>query len=383
MAQHNKKYTRAGEALQGAKRLVLKVGSALLMQGTAGAMDKDWMKKLTGDIALAQQSGKEIILVSSGAIALGRGTLGLPDGNLALEQSQAAAATGQIALAHAWQDLFKKHGLKVAQVLLTLEDTEQRCRYLNARSTLNTLLELGAIPIINENDTVATQEIRYGDNDRLAARVASMVSADGLLLFSDVDGLYTSRDSVGQDDAHIPVIKTINDDITAMAGESAHQYSRGGMITKLEAARIATGAGAFMVLANGHGDKLLTALQTGTIRCSLFTSEATPRAARKSWIAGSLKNDSQLHIDEGAVTALQDGKSLLPIGVTKVKGAFDRGDCVAIIGPDGHEVARGLVEHDNAITANFQGKQTAEIQSEQSYNGRSALIHRDNLVLTR
>lgn len=382
MTDQNKNFARAADALNSAKRLVLKVGSALLMQARTGELNKDWMAALAADIARAHKNGKQIVLVSSGAIALGRGTLGLPDGALTLEQSQAAAAMGQIALAHAWQGLLQSHELKAAQILLTLEDTEQRRRYLNARSTINTLLDLGAVPIINENDTVATQEIRYGDNDRLAARVASMISADGLVLFSDVDGLYTSPEKVGDIEAHIPVIETLNDEIAAMAGESSSQYSRGGMITKLEAARITTGAGGFMVLANGKGEGLLSALQTGATMCSLFTSTATPRAARKNWIAGSLNAHNLLRIDAGAVKALLDGKSLLPIGVTDVSGVFERGDGVIVYAPDGTEVARGLVEYGNTHVENYKGHKTSYIQDKLTYAGRTELIHRDNLVLT-
>ena len=382
MTEADKKYPHAAQALQNAKRLVIKVGSALLMQGQSGALNKDWLAALTDDIAAARQAGKDIVLVSSGAIALGRGALSLPDGALTLEQSQAAAACGQIALAQAWQTLFDKHGLKVAQILLTYEDTEKRRRYLNARATLNTLLAQGVIPIINENDTVATQEIRYGDNDRLAARVTGMISADGLVLFSDVDGLYASPEKVGQTDAHIAVIDDINDDIAAMAGESTRQYSRGGMITKLEAARLATNAGAFMILAAGHGAHLLAALQKGQTACSLFVSHASPHTARKNWIAGSLKNDARVHIDAGAVTALENGKSLLPIGVTKIEGRFERGDCVAILAPNGQEVARGLIEHDSQHAAQFKGQRTGDIQAENGDHARRELIHRDNLVLT-
>lgn len=371
------------EAVLSAKRLVIKVGSALLMQGREGDLNRDWMSTLGADIAAARQRGQEVVLVSSGAIALGRGSLGLTGAHLTLEQNQAAAAAGQIALAHAWQEILGPRELKVAQILLTLDDTEQRRRYLNARSTLSTLLQLGAIPVINENDTVATQEIRYGDNDRLAARVASMISADCLVLFSDIDGLYNDPERLGDPQAHIAEVDELNEDIFAMAGEAGSHFSSGGMKTKLQAARIATEAGASMVLTSGKADHPLQSMIEDRQRSTLFRSKANPRAARKNWIAASLQTGGKIFIDAGAGKALEQGRSLLPIGISSIEGQFERGDCVAVYGPDGVEIARGLVEHAADTAEQIIGKQTAEIAAFLSYNGRVEMIHRDNLVMTQ
>ncbi len=372
----------AQKALASAKRIVIKVGSALLMEDEKGHLSHDWMRAMAADIAEAQKNGQEIILVSSGAIALGRGELGLTQDTLTLEQSQAAAATGQIALAHAWRNVLAEQNCRGAQILLTLDDTEQRRRYLNARGTLTTLLALGVIPIINENDTVATQEIRYGDNDRLAARVSSMMTADCLILLSDVDGLYTDPSKIGDASAHIGEVQELTADIYDMAGDSMSRYSRGGMITKLEAARIATQAGGHMILADGRQPHNLSKLIQGTQNCTFFKANQAPHDARKSWIAGSLQSDSQLHIDAGAAQALANGKSLLPIGVVRVDGQFERGTCVAILDPNGQEIARGLVEHDDKQAREMMGKQTDEIQENLNYYGRGELVHRDNMVLT-
>ncbi len=369
-------------ALKQAKRIVIKVGSALLMQGEKGRLKYEWMRTMAQDIAKAQSTGQEIILVSSGAVALGRGELKLTQSALTLEQSQAAAATGQIALIHAWREVLAEQNCRGAQILLTLDDTEQRRRYLNARGTLNTLLELNVIPIINENDTVATQEIRYGDNDRLGARVASMISANCLVLFSDVDGLYTNSQKIGKPEAHISEVDALNDDIYRMASTSQNRYSRGGMITKLEAARIATQAGTHLILADGRKPHGLDKLMQGKSQCTFFRAHHSPHDARKSWIAGSLQADSRAYIDGGAVKALENGKSLLPIGVTLIEGQFERGACIAIIAPDGQEIARGLVEHADTQARAFIGKQTDEIAQKLNYYGRGELVHRDNLVLT-
>lgn len=372
----------AHAALNKATRIVIKVGSALLMKDEYGNLRRDWMHAMAQDIAKLQHQGKEVILVSSGAVALGRGELGLTQDTLTLEQSQAAAATGQIALAQAWREVLADQNCRGAQILLTLDDTEQRRRYLNARGTLNTLLDLKVIPIINENDTVATQEIRYGDNDRLAARVAAMISADCLILLSDVDGLYAGKDRIGEADAHIAEVRDLNDDIYAMAGTSENRFSRGGMITKLEAARLATQAGTHMILADGQKNQILGSLCAGTSNCTFFQAYHSPHDARKAFIAGSLQNGSRVHIDAGAAEALQNGKSLLYIGVTQIEGEFERGACVAIISADGAEIARGLVEHSDVTSRSFIGKQTDEIAAELNYYGRTEFIHRDNLVLT-
>jgi len=387
--------------IEQAKLLIIKIGSALLVQHDKpqetgqDILDKAWMQALSADIAAAHKRGQHIVLVSSGAVALGRGVLGLDETHLTLEQSQAAAAAGQIALGAAWQEAFGRFGLTSAQILLTPDDTERRRNYLNARSTLNTLLSLGVVPIINENDTVATQEIRYGDNDRLAARVASMLSADCLVLFSDIDGLYTQdphqnphqdphqnphSTSKTQPATHIAEVKHLTDSIWAMAGESSSNLSSGGMKTKLAAAQIAMTAGTNMILANGTDHHPLAALLNGA-NCTLFHSTATPHMARKRWIAASLRTDGRIHIDAGAEQALKEGRSLLPIGVTKVEGQFERGDTIAIYAPDGTEIARGLAEHAAEAARLFIGKQTQEIAAELRYKGRAEMIHRDNLVI--
>ena len=374
---------KTATTLTQAKRLIVKVGSSLLMQGKDGSLNTAWMATLGEDLAAARARDQDVILVSSGAIALGRGCLGLSDAPLSLEQSQAAAAAGQISLAHAWQEALSPQGITIAQILLTLEDTEQRRRYLNARSTLNALLDLGAVPVINENDTVATQEIRYGDNDRLAARVTSMVSGDCLVLLSDIDGLYSDADRIGDAKAHISAIPDITQDVLAMAGENAGHFGSGGMKTKLEAARIATDAGASMILASGREAHPIRNILDGKGKSTLFGTKASPRTARKDWIAASLQLGGYVHIDLGAVNALQDGKSLLPIGIKSISGDFDRGDCVAILGPDCVEMARGLVEHSSETGLKIMGKQTTEIVNELSYDGRTEMVHRDNLVMTQ
>lgn len=374
---------KTATTLTQAKRLIVKVGSSLLIKGGTGTLNTAWMATLGEDLAAARARGQDVILVSSGAIALGRGCLGLSDAPLSLVQSQAAAAAGQIALAHAWQEALNPQGMTIAQILLTLEDTEQRRRYLNARSTLNALLDLGAVPVINENDTVATQEIRYGDNDRLAARVTSMVSGDCLVLLSDIDGLYSDADRIGEADAHIAEIADITQDVLAMAGDNAGHFGSGGMKTKLEAARIATDAGAFMILASGQDLHPIRNILDGKGKSTLFSSKASPRTARKDWIAASLQLGGHIYIDAGAVTALLDGKSLLPIGIKSITGDFERGDCVAILSPDNVEIARGLVEHSSGSAAQIIGKQTAEITNELAYDGRTEMVHRDNLVMTQ
>lgn len=374
---------KTATTLTQAKRLIVKVGSSLLIKGGTGTLNTAWMATLGEDLAAARARGQDVILVSSGAIALGRGCLGLSDAPLSLVQSQAAAAAGQIALAHAWQEALNPQGMTIAQILLTLEDTEQRRRYLNARSTLNALLDLGAVPVINENDTVATQEIRYGDNDRLAARVTSMVSGDCLVLLSDIDGLYSDADRIGEADAHIAEIADITQDVLAMAGDNAGHFGSGGMKTKLEAARIATDAGASMILASGQDLHPIRNILDGKGKSTLFSSKASPRTARKDWIAASLQLGGHIYIDAGAVTALLDGKSLLPIGIKSITGDFERGDCVAILSPDNVEIARGLVEHSSGSAAQIIGKQTAEITNELAYDGRTEMVHRDNLVMTQ
>jgi glutamate 5-kinase len=365
-----------------AKRIVVKVGSSLLVDAEKGRLNRVWLEGFAADIAAFRKRGQEVILVSSGAIALGRRHLGLTAGKLKLEESQAAAAVGQIRLAHAYKELLDAHEITVAQILLTLGDTEQRRRYLNARGTLNTLLSLGAVPVINENDTVATAEIRYGDNDRLAARVAQMTSADCLVLLSDIDGLYTANPHDDPDAAFIPRVLNITPEIEAMAGGVSSEMGSGGMQTKIAAAKIAVGAGCHLCIAKGAFQNPLKHIEDGA-RCTWFVPSSTPVATRKQWIAGTLKPAGAIAVDEGAVRALGQGKSLLPAGVTRALGRFERGDTVSIIGPDGLEVARGICAYSDGDAARIIGRKSAEIEKVLGYRGRDEIVHRDDLVLLR
>ena len=366
--------------LASARRVVVKIGSALLVEGTSGRLSRAWLESLADDIAALRGRGQEVVVVSSGAIALGRLELGLPPGKLRLEESQAAAAVGQIRLAHAWKEVLEQRGFTVAQVLLTLGDTEQRRRYLNARSTLTALLRLGAIPVINENDTVATAEIRYGDNDRLAARVAQMVSADSLLLLSDVDGLYSADPTRSPDARFVPEVSRITTEIEAMAGGSASDFGSGGMATKVMAAKIAVAAGCHLCIAAGREPHPLKRIESGA-RCTWFVAEASPVTARKQWIAGMLKPGGELHVDEGAARALRGGRSLLPAGVVRIRGQFDRGDAVVVCDPAGAEIARGLTAYSSADAALICGRRSTELERLLGYRGRDEMIHRDDLVL--
>ena len=369
------------EHLAKAKRIVVKVGSALLVDAAAGAVKHDWLAMLTADIAALKREGKEVIVVSSGAIALGRRGLKLKNGVLRLEESQAAAAAGQIRLAQAYVDAFHAHHLAVAQILLTLEDTEERRRYLNARATLTTLLALSAIPVINENDTVATAEIRYGDNDRLAARVASMMGADCLVLLSDIDGLYTANPQRDAGARHIAEVQSITRDIEKMAEGPVSGVSKGGMESKIAAAKIATAAGAAVIIADGHVPHALSAI-AGASRTTLFVPRVSPAQARKRWIAGGLSAEGAVVIDAGAERALRGGKSLLPVGVKTVTGRFQRGDAVVVKSEDGRELARGLIAYDADDAKRLIGRRTVEIESILGYRGRDEMIHRDDLALT-
>ncbi len=360
--------------------MVVKVGSALLADEAKGAIRTPWLDALAEDIAALRARGTQVILVSSGAVAVGRGQLGLERPQLRLEEKQAAAACGQIRLAHAYQEALARHGLGVAQVLLTLEDTEERRRYLNARSTIETLLRLGAIPVINENDTVATNEIRYGDNDRLAARVAAMASADTLVLLSTIDGLYTADPRLDPGARLVEEVTAITPAIEAMAGKAPPGYSSGGMVTKLEAARVAMGAGCRMVIADGRKAHALHAVGADG-RGTWFIPGVSPRNQRKHWIAASLKPMGALVVDAGALLALRSGKSLLPAGVVRIEGKFDRGDAVRILGPEGTEVARGLVAYTSADAARIAGHKSREIEEILGYRGRDEMIHRDDLVV--
>ena len=365
-----------------AKRVVVKVGSALLVDGDKGRLNRAWLESFTEDVAAYRKRGLEVILVSSGAIALGRRHLALSPGKLKLEESQAAAAVGQIRLAHAYKELLDAHEITVAQILLTLGDTEQRRRYLNARGTLNTLLALGAVPVINENDTVATAEIRYGDNDRLAARVAQMVGADCLILLSDIDGLYTADPAVDPDAQFIAKVLEITPAIEAMATGSSSDMGSGGMQTKIAAAKIAVSAGCHLCIAKGAEPHPLKRIEEGA-RCTWFVPSSTPMATRKQWIAGTLKPAGAIAVDDGAVRALMGGKSLLPAGVTRALGRFDRGDTVSIIAPDGTEVARGICAYSDSDAARIIGRKSADIETALGFRGRDEIVHRDDLVLLR
>jgi len=372
---------KSAQPLQHAKRVVVKIGSALLVDKASGRVNRAWLETLAADAARLRARGQEVILVSSGAIALGRRHLGLPPGKLKLEESQAAAAVGQIRLAHAWKEVLDAHELAVAQILLTFGDTEERHRYLNARNTLSTLLKLGAIPLINENDTVATSEIRYGDNDRLAARVAQMMSADCLVLLSDVDGLYTADPTKDKTATFIPEVHGITPEIERMATGVSSDVGSGGMATKIAAARIAVAAGCHMCVALGRELHPLKRLESGA-RCSWFYPNANPATVRKQWIAGALKPAGELRVDAGAAAALRQGKSLLPAGVTAVTGRFERGDAVVVRDTDGLEIARGLTAYSSADADRIRGRKSGEIEALLGMRGRDEMIHRDDLVVT-
>jgi len=365
-----------------ARRIVVKVGSALLVDGETGRVNRAWLETLVEDLLRLRKRGQRVILVSSGAIALGRRRLGLKHGMLRLEESQAAAAVGQIRLAHAYKELLEGCDVTVAQVLLTLEDSERRRRYLNARATLESLLALGALPVINENDTVATAEIRYGDNDRLAARVAQMVGADCLVLLSDVEGLYSADPNREPGARFIHEVPQITPEIEAMAGSSASQVGSGGMTAKIAAARIAVAAGCHMCIAAGVHRHPLRRIEEGA-DCTWFVPTATPAAARKQWIAGTLRPAGAITIDAGALRALLEGSSLLPAGVTGARGRFDRGDTVSVLSADGAEIARGMVAYSDVDAARIMGRKSSEIADILGFRGRDEMIHRDDLVLMR
>lgn len=365
-----------------AQRIVVKIGSALLVDRSTGILKADWLASLMDDVAALAKSGKQIVLVSSGAIALGRHTLKLPKGALDLEHSQAAAAVGQISLAHAYQDFANRHGLITAQILVTLGDTEERRRYLNARNTIERLLALKAIPVVNENDTVATTEIRYGDNDRLSARVASMVSADCLVLLSDIDGLYTAPPGSGAAARRLDIVTEITPEIEAMAGDAGTELSKGGMKTKIEAGKIARGAGCDMVIASGKVMNPLKAIADGC-PATWFLAPSDPVTAKQRWISGQLEPKGVVVIDAGAEKAMLSGKSLLPAGVKSVLGTFDRGDVVIIRTETGHELGRGLIAYANSDAERIIGRKSAAIADILGFEGRPELIHRDDMALNR
>jgi len=359
---------------------MIKVGSSLLVDPVQGAVKREWLATLADDIAALHKDGADVLVVSSGAIALGRSVLGLPKGPLKLEDSQAAAAVGQIALARTWSEALGDRGIKAGQILVTFADTEERRRYLNARATIERLLDMRAVPVINENDTVATSEIRYGDNDRLAARVATMASSDLLILLSDVAGLYSAPPAEDPYAKLIPVVSKITPEIEAMAGGAASGLARGGMRTKMEAAKIATTGGTHMVIADGRVPHPVARIKDGAA-CTWFLTGSNPITARKKWIAGSLEARGALYVDAGAVSAIVSGKSLLPAGVKKIEGNFSRGDCVLIRDEHGAEVGRGLVNYDARDAVQIAGRNSRDIEALLGMPGRAAIIHRDDMVL--
>ncbi|RFC63382.1 glutamate 5-kinase [Fulvimarina endophytica] len=369
-----------GFTLSSYKRITIKIGSALLVERGKG-LRRVWLESFCQDVARLAEAGHEILIVSSGAIAMGRTLLKLGPGPLKLEESQAAAAVGQIALSRTYSEMLARHGFEAGQVLLTLNDTESRRSYLNARATVGTLLAMRAIPVINENDTVATTEIRYGDNDRLAARVATMVEADLLILLSDVDGLYTAPPALDPDASHVPLVERVTPEIEAMAGAAGSELSRGGMKTKVDAARIATDAGTEMIITLGNRLWPLHAIEQGE-RLTRFLPRGTPTTARKRWISGHLSTSGSLTVDAGAAKALRAGKSLLPKGIVKVGGAFRRGDAVSVVDEAGRDVACGLIAYDFEEAARIAGLHSDEIEAALGYEGRSAVIHRDDMVVT-
>jgi glutamate 5-kinase len=362
------------------KRIVVKVGSSLLVDPAKGALRRSWLDALADDLADLHRRGADVLVVSSGAIALGRTIAGLPKGALKLEDSQAAAAIGQIALARAWAEALGARGVTAGQILVTLQDTEERRRYLNARATIARLLAMRSAPVINENDTIATSEIRYGDNDRLAARVAAMTSADLLILLSDIDGLYDAPPEGNPKARLVPVVSRITPQIEAMAGGATSELSRGGMRTKIEAAHIAVNAGVHMVIADGRVKNPIARV-AARAPCTWFLTPSTPLAARKIWIGGSLELKGAVYLDPGAVKALRGGKSLLPAGVTRIEGAFSRGDCVAIRDAGGVEIGRGLIAYDSTHANDIKGRNSRDIAAILGMAGRAEMIHRDDMAL--
>ena len=368
------------DLIKSTRLVVIKIGSALIVDPATGKARADWMRDLAADVASLRAAGTQVVLISSGSIALGRQHLSLPAGAIKLPEKQAAAAIGQVELAQLWSNALQAHDMRTAQILLAPEDTETRRRHINARTTIQTLLELGFVPVVNENDTVTTYEIRFGDNDRLAARVAGMISADLLILLSDVDGLYTKNPHQSEDAEHIPEITQIEEDIMALGGGANAEFASGGMATKLAAARIATEAGADMVICKGSASRPVTALLDGA-RYSLFHRRTSPKKARKNWIAGALDPKGQIVVDKGAQSALLKGKSLLPVGILRLSGQFDRGDLVQIINAEGIELGHGLAGYATAEAEKIKGQKSQVIETLLGYEGRAELIHADDLVL--
>lgn len=361
------------------RRLVIKIGSALLIDSD-GQVNRHWLGNLAKDVNDLREAGHQVLIVSSGAVALGSHVLGLGTPRARLEDLQAAAAAGQVQLVHAYQEALGRYAIPVAQILLTPDDTEVRGRFLNARNTLEKLLDVRVVPVINENDTVATEELRFGDNDRLAARIAQLVMADGLLLLSDVDGFYTADPHKDPQAKHIPLVSHISDDLFAMASSQGSSIGSGGMLSKLQAAQIATHAGCSTIIASGNTERPLYELAQGA-KCTVFASEGTPASARKQWLAGRLEVCGKLRLDGGAVLALRNGNSLLPVGVVDVLGVFQRGDAVSLLDANGVEFGRGLATYASDEATTIKGCQSAEIESRLGYRGRAVMIHRDDLVL--
>ncbi len=366
-------------SLTAARRIVVKIGSALLVDRVAGTLRADWLVSLAEDVAWLKAAGADVVLVSSGSIALGRGVLKLPAADLALEQSQAAAAVGQIRLARAYEEALTPHGITTAQVLMTLDDSTDRRRYLNSRATLEQLLNLSVVPIVNENDTIATDEIRFGDNDRLAAQIAVTVGADQLVLLSDVDGFYSANPAQDATARRFDVIDRITPEIESMAGDAGSGLSKGGMKTKLMAAKVATAAGCTMAITEGSARNPLQALEGGA-NATWFTADLDPRAARKHWIA-AMKPRGTVTLDAGAIKAIGSGKSLLPAGISTVAGRFERGDAVAIADGTGHVLGHGLARYTAEEAARILGRKSHEIEAVLGYPARAAFIHRDDMAL--
>jgi len=370
----------AATAIAAAQTVIIKIGSSLLIDDDRNAVNADWLRSVASDIAMLRADGKNVVVVSSGAIALGSRGLGITGRALAIEEKQAAAATGQVTLAHAWREALAIHDIRVAQILLSPEDTETRRRHLNARATMSSLLGLGAVPVVNENDTVATAEIRFGDNDRLAARVAAMISADLLILLSDIDGLYSGNPRHDTAARHVPEVTAITDTVMAMAGTANASYASGGMVTKLEAARIAMNAGCGMIICDGRGAQPVGGLIDGG-RHTLFRAEHSPLTARKRWIGGALTPKGRITIDSGAAGALRRGRSLLPAGVVAANGDFERGDLIAVEDESGHVIGHGLSAYSARDTQVILGHKSSEIEGLLGYRGRDEVVHADNLVM--
>jgi len=370
----------AASAVAAARTVIIKIGSSLLIDDDRNAVNADWLGSVASDIAMLRADGKNVVVVSSGAIALGSRGLGITGKALAIEEKQAAAATGQVTLAHAWREALAIHDIRVAQILLSPEDTETRRRHLNARATMSSLLGLGAVPVVNENDTVATAEIRFGDNDRLAARVAAMISADLLILLSDIDGLYSGNPRQDNAARHVPEVAAINDEVMAMAGTANASYASGGMVTKLEAARIAMNAGCGMIICDGRAARPVRGLIDGG-RHTLFRAEHSPLTARKRWIGGALTPKGRITVDNGAVRALRQGRSLLPAGVVAANGAFERGDLIAIEDESCQVIGHGLSAYSVDDTRAILGHKSSEIEDLLGYRGRDEVVHADNLAM--